>query len=358
MKEEKKQELISLLDHLISLSTIDGSEDKMNELFEYVKSITPDRLITKEYVFDKKPVLVIANTESVDLDLVFCCHIDVVPHQEYKLKEEGDILYGRGTFDMKGGCAASLLALFDEEVTKKVGIFLTSDEEISGNCVKQLLKIYRPKFGIIPDGGNNFQLIKEEKGRLLLEVKIKTKAAHAAEVYKGENAILALMDAYQKLIEKYPLPKTENDWISSICLTSIQGGTALNQVPDTATMLLDIRRIPSDKVEGFIDTLKEINHSLEITILQQETPYQTDVTAKQVQKFLTSCKEVLGKEVEIATSNATCDGIYFTEQNIPTVLMNPPGGNPHAENEFVSKSGLFKLYEIYVNYLKNFEKEG
>lgn len=353
-----KKEFMTVLEKFISFPTVDGKENEMVALLDYIKTLIPDGFYTKEYVFDHKPVLVITNTKEFDLDFVFCCHIDVVAHSSYQLIEDGDTLYGRGTFDMKGGTVAALLALFHQETSKKGGIFLTSDEELSGNCVKQLLEIYRPKFGIIPDGGNNFQLIKEEKGRLLLKVEIHTKSAHAAEVYHGENAILALMDAYNHLLQSYPLPKEENNWVSSVCLTDLKGGTALNQVPDYAVMHLDIRRIPSDSPDTFIDILKQANPNLVITVLQKETPYQTDLTSQEVKRFLTSAQEVLQKEIAISTSNATCDGIYFTEKKIPTVLMNPPGGNPHGEKEFVLKSGLFQLYEIYIQYLKNLEKEG
>ena len=309
MKKEEK-EIVSVLTKFISFPTVDGNETEMVKLFHYVKTLISNDYIVEEYVFKNKPALVIANTDSKELDVVFCSHIDVVPHDEYELKETGNCLYGRGTFDMKGGAVVSLLSFLHQSTSKKVGIFLTSDEEIGGNCVKELLEIYHPKFGIIPDGGNNFQLIKEEKGRLLLKVSITTNSAHAAELYKGENAIITLMNTYQKLIEKYPIPTSDTDWKTSICLTRMEGGIAYNQVPNYAEMVLDIRHIATDFKAEFKKYLKQIDSSLEIEILASESPYQTDVDDKMVQKYLQSVKKIWGK-ITISSSNSTCDGIYF-----------------------------------------------
>ena len=53
----------------------------MKKLLEYVKTLVPTNFIVKEYLFQTKPVLVISNTDSKELDIVFCTHIDVVPHR-------------------------------------------------------------------------------------------------------------------------------------------------------------------------------------------------------------------------------------------------------------------------------------
>lgn len=351
--KEKQEQIITVLKNFIAYPTIDGQEEEMKNLFSYIKTLVPKEYFIKEYQFEGKPTMVIANTEDTNLDVVFCCHIDVVPNKEYNLKEKDGILYGRGTFDMKGGAVVSLLAFLNQKLEKKVGIFLTSDEEISGNCTKQLLTIYNPRFGIIPDGGNNFDIIQAEKGRFLLRLKVHTKSAHAAQLYDGVNAVTTLMDAYQALIKHYPIPKKESDWRSSVCLTSIKGGNAYNQVPEDAEMILDIRRIPTDDKKTFIDIIKKSNPNIEVEILAQETPYETNIEDSNVQLFLQSMKQVLKKEPVITTANATCDGIYFAEKNIPTVLLNPPGGYPHSKDEFVKKEGLFQLYEIFINYLNN-----
>lgn len=352
MKKMEK-EIISVLKKMISFKTIDGNEEEMKSLLEYVKTLVSSDFVIKEYTFINKPVMVISNTDSKDLDVVFCTHIDVVPHEEYELIEKNDFLYGRGTFDMKGGTVVSLLAFLNQKTDKKVGIFLTSDEEIGGNCVRELLNIYHPKFGIIPDGGNNFDLIKEEKGRLLLKVSITTTSAHAAELYKGENAIITLFSVYQKLLKKYPVPNSDKEWKSSICLTHLSGGVAYNQVPDYAEMILDIRRITTDFKAEFINSLKKLDKRLKIEVLASETPYLTNIDDDMVKLYLKSVEKVLKKEPVITHSNSTCDGIYFTEKGIPTVLMNPSGGFAHAPNEFVEKESLFKLYEIYTDFLKN-----
>ena len=50
------------------------------------------------------------------------------------------------------------------------------------------------------------------------------------------------------------------------------------------------------------------------------------------------------------------DGIILgSEKNIPTIIMNPSGGNAHSQNEYVNIDSLKKLYEIYEKFIKKEE---
>ena len=185
-----KENIIEKLKKLMSYTTVDGNNNEFDKLFDYIKITMPKHLNFKEYEFNGKKSLVLSNTEDLNLDVIFATHIDVVPAKDYSFKEDEKNVYGRGTIDMKGQVAVCLELLFNHEYKQKVAMFITSDEEIDGNCVKQLLKTYNTKLAIVPDGGNNFKLIEEEKGLLQLKVKVSGKPAHASQPYNGENAII------------------------------------------------------------------------------------------------------------------------------------------------------------------------
>lgn len=203
-----------------------------------------------------------------------------------------------------------------------------------------------------PDGGTNFTLIKEEKGLLQLELSIKTKSAHASQPFNGENAIVKLYEVYETLIKKYPLPKDSTEYQTSINLSSLHGGIQTNQVPDSATMKLDIRYIAKDKPQDFISIISNTNPNIEIKTILSGPVFKTNLNNKSIKNYLKICKEILNKEIDIIGCESTSDAVYFSEKNIPTIIMNPDGYFPHCENEYVNKDSLVTLYNIYYEFIQ------
>lgn len=203
-----------------------------------------------------------------------------------------------------------------------------------------------------PDGGTNFELISEEKGLLQLELNIKTNSAHASQPFNGENAIVKLYEVYENLLKKYPLPKDNTEYLTSINLSSLNGGFQTNQVPDKATMKLDIRYIAKDKPQDFINIISNSNPNIEIKTILEGSVFKTNLNNKEIKKYLKICKETLGKKVNIIGCESTSDAVYFSEHNIPTIIMNPNGYYPHCENEYVNKESLLTLYNIYYKFIQ------
>ena len=54
-------------------------------------------------------------------------------------------------------------------------------------------------------------MIVEEKGALQLKVLAEGVSAHASQPFNGDNAIVKVMDVYNDLISKYPLPTSSDD---------------------------------------------------------------------------------------------------------------------------------------------------
>lgn len=111
---------------------------------------------------------------------------------------------------MKGQLSTIISLLKHNKTTKKIAFIITSDEEIGGYCCKEILKNYNSKLAVIPDASSNFNLVIEEKGLLQLELTAYGTTAHASEPYKGDNAILKLMNLYYKLLKYIQCQKIMN----------------------------------------------------------------------------------------------------------------------------------------------------
>lgn len=349
----KLDEILILLKDLINYPGVSKDKEATNKLLDQIKESIPANLFVKKHEFDGFGSLVISNTRDDDFDIVFCTHIDVVPCEEYKYSEDENNVYGRGAVDMKGQVAVCLTLFKHLDTSKKVALFITSDEEIAGNCAKQLVEIYpNIKLAIIPDGGKDFNFICEEKGQLQIKLSVQTKSSHASQPYNGVNAITVLYDCYLKLLEKYPLPKSSKDYKTSVTLSKLVGGDALNQVPGYAEMYLDIRNVANDKHDDILNLIKEINSEIKVDIMTAGIAFTSDIENENIKEYLKACKDVLGYDPKIVKTEATSDAIYFCAKNIPTALMNPIGDYPHCPNEYVNKNSLLDLYKIYEKILK------
>lgn len=352
--EEKLKEILEILKELVEFPSVSKEKEKSNELLEIIKNkYVSKNLYVKKYIFNGFSSLIISNTKEENFDIVFCTHIDVVPCEEYKYKEDEENVQARGAIDMKGQVSVCLSLMNGIQTDKKVALFITSDEEIDGACAKELVNLYpNIKLAIVPDGGKNFDLIVEEKGLLQIKLTAKTKTSHASQPYNGVNAITLLFDCYQELIKSYPIPTSIEDYKTSITLSKIEGGEALNMVPGNASMYLDIRHTAQDKKENIINKIKEINTDIDIEIINSGTEFITDPTNDNIKEYLEKCKEVLGYNPKQIKAESTSDAIYFYQKNIPTVLMNPIGDNPHCPDEYVNKKSLLDLYKIFEKLIK------
>lgn len=352
-----KNEIINLLKELLKFKTVKGERQEFKNIFKFIKNYLNDELFYTEYNFNGNTSCVISNTKDYNLDIIFSTHIDIVPANNYNFYEDNKNIYGRGTIDMKGSVAVLLKLINSIKTKKKIALFITSDEEQDGNCTYELLKIYKTKLAIVPDGGTNFNLIKEEKGLYRLKLSIKTKSAHSSQPFNGENAITKIMNIYNKIITKYPLPQNENEYITSVNLSRLMGGNADNQVPDYAEMILDIRHTSANSKNELLNFISSLDKDLNVKVLIEGPVFKTDLNNKNIKDYIEICKNILKREIKIIGCESTSDAIYFSELNIPTIIMNPNGYYAHCPNEYVNKNSLYTLYKIYKKFIEGDDNE-
>ena len=346
-----KEKIIKTMLDLMSFKTYKDNKEEFIKLINYIKNKFNLLNIIEEDINNNK-CLIISNYKDIsNFDVLFCCHCDVVYTDDWSIKTDNDNVYGRGSIDMKGSLAVCLELMNSINTTKKIGLMITSDEELDGFCCKSLLEKYTSSLAIIPDGGTNFNFIKEEKGLLQLELSIKTKSSHASRPWEGVNAIVELFNVYEKLLKIYPLPKNELDYITSINLGEIKGGNSFNSVAQSCIMKLDIRYTSDTNKVEIINNLKKINKNIDIKVVLESSIFITDLNNENIKKYIDCCSEVLNKKIDIVGCETSSDAVYFYEKNIPTIIMNPIGGNPHCDNEFVNMNSLVDLFNIYKKFI-------
>jgi succinyl-diaminopimelate desuccinylase len=290
--------------------------------------------------------------------IAFLAHTDTVPvgdperwtKDPFGKDREGDILYGRGTTDMKAGATAFLAiikAIKELEAPLPIApVFIgTADEEVLMRGAENLLiqKDFQkpPEFAVIGEP-TGLQLGVAEKGIFQTKVRAKGLAAHGARPDLGANAIDACYEIIENIRATMP---TEPDQLGAptMSLGVIRGGTKINVVADFCEAELDFRFGPS-YTPGTMESIVE----KACTILQnpREGAYEeihrlpaleTQIDHPFIQN-LSKELEALGKEPKITgLTYATDAAIAIPAWEIPFLIFGPGDQEVlHVVDEWVS----------------------
>src|SRR5204862_5275755 len=134
-------------------------------------------------------------------------HLDVVPApaEQFEPHVDGDRLYGRGAYDMKGGLAAMMCATRDlmAQDTVRVHFVCVCDEESEEDQNRGSDFVVR-EMGIHGDFAltgepTDMQIGVQAKGVLLLRLEVQGRAAHGSTPWLGDNAVLKAMAVFRAI---------------------------------------------------------------------------------------------------------------------------------------------------------------
>ena len=170
--------------------------------------------------------------------------------EQFEPRVEGDRLIGRGAYDMKGGLAAMMCALKDLEHQDRVRVRLVcvpdeESEEIDERSTDAVVTRGLGGDFAITGEPTDLHIGVEAKGVLVMRIEVRGRAAHSSTPWLGDNAVLKAIDVF-RAIESLPFTRESSEMFDrpSINLGRIEGGDALNKVPDACTMAVDVRYLP------------------------------------------------------------------------------------------------------------------
>lgn len=238
-----------------------------------------------------------------------------------------------------------------------LAVMITTDEEIGGeNGVKHLLnKGYRSKVCFLPDGGQNWEIQKAAKGVLHLKIGAGGKSAHGSRPWLGVNAIDELMEFLGKIKNLFPKePCGDKDHFhSTVNIGRIEGGKAVNQIPDWAQALVDIRLIPEDQIR-IPKEIKKISHNfkqIKTEVLASGQSFKIDLDNPYLKLFTKIAESETKKKTVFITSHGSSDARYFAQRKIPVIATRPSGGGHHSENEWIDLKDLERFYRVLKRFV-------
>jgi succinyl-diaminopimelate desuccinylase len=293
--EQYRSELAEICSQLIQRPSA-HPEGKTVECVSYIEAYF-ERWGVRTEIFktnEDKPNLVARVGQGMGKKIVWVGHLDVVPpgnpdnwtFPPYcgKIGEDGTI-WGRGSSDMKGACAAAMVAARVlnefETIPNSVDFWFTADEEIGGGEGALWLAqtgILEGDVCIIGDGTPGTPLTPSIdlgcKGAVWTKILAQGKTAHGSRPFLGDNALDKLLRVipHVKKIADFPLDVPSeldpvltstinymmNEQLNdqqklalkrlfhypSVTLNVLNGGVKINVVPDSAEAHFDIRLTP------------------------------------------------------------------------------------------------------------------
>ncbi|MGZ4198158.1 MAG: M20 family metallopeptidase [Solirubrobacteraceae bacterium] len=291
--------------------------------------------------------------------VVFHGHLDVVPgrDEQYEPRVDGDKLFGRGAYDMKGALAAMMCALKDVERQERVRVRLVcvpdeESEELDERATEGVVKRGLGGNFAITGEPTDLHIGVEAKGVLAMSIEVHGRAAHSSTPWLGDNAVLKAIDVF-RAIETLPFSRESSEMFDrpSINLGRIMGGDALNKVPDECTMAVDIRYLPG---QDPAEILAQIGSIPEIDVTR--TFIWPPVSVARSDPYVRALREAVARSIRGEAMSVGRDGASdaasFLGAGIPAVEFGPGGGGHHGPEEWVSLSSLARYRRALGDFIR------
>lgn len=372
------EECRKVLERLVRVDTCqpEGNEGKLADL---IRQMLPEGLECRKLVHSSQRASLVVKVEGEaeegglaligHLDTVACSEQDGWAYPPHQAEVKGDILYGRGAADMKGGDAAMILTLQQiarsgKKPGRPIYFCFTADEESKGmgicsiveeKCLDQVEEVIicepsDEKIGIC------------EKGALWLRTAVRGKASHASRPELGVNAVeygIHFANRLKAAVEgNKSHPILGQDTVS---VTRFDGGVMTNIIPASAQMELDIRTVPGTSHDDIIRTADDICKEImsmhpavhmEVEVLNNRPALETPQDSPFVRRVMETAKRT--------GISGEPKGLYFYTdasqmmfgRTVPFVIAGPgDDALAHCVNEHISLSSVARYTELYSRYI-------
>jgi succinyl-diaminopimelate desuccinylase len=345
-------------------------------------------LSTEQYAVDPaKPNLIATLQGKSDRVLCFNGHVDTVPFDADEWtrdplgERDDDRLYGRGATDMKGQIASMLStarAYVETETTPPATLrfVLVSDEEIGGDAgLPALLEAGRLQADACVIGEptceeGRHSVTVADRGSIWLTMEANGEAAHGSRPVLGVNAIDRLYDAVTVLRERFgtqalSLDPTIDPIIEesvayyepimgettarelfeypTINLGTVEGGEAINSVPQSARAEIDIRLTAGVQTPDVLADIRDCAADCEgVTIADVSWSVGTaePIDSPLVKAVVSAAEETTGERVYRRSATGGGDAKNLRNNGIPTVEFALGTDTVHAVDEYTTVDAL------------------
>ena len=303
--------------------------------------------------------------------LLFESHVDTVSTagmtvDPFRVKTEGDRLYGRGACDTKGSGAAMLWALQDYVRAAKrphnVGLLFALDEEARMTGAKAFaateLKSFLPRLrGVIVGEPTLMRPVIATNGVMRWKTITRGRAAHSSVPANGKSAISAMLRVVDALETRYVPTVTGSHPLTgraAMSVNVIRGGTQVNIIPEYCEIECDRRTIPGEteaQVWAEVDAVLA-GHDVERSDVYV-VPSMGDELSRDFLKLLQPVLTRHGLETVGRGEPYVTDASHFGAAGAAAIVIGPGDlAQAHTKDEWVSRRQLAQAVAVYGDLMR------
>lgn len=289
--------------------------------------------------------------------VVIAGHLDTVPENgNLPARLDGDILWGLGSCDMKGGVAVALkLAAQLREPVRDLTFVFYEAEEIAarynglGRIAREHPQWLAGDFAILMEP-SNAGVEAGCQGTMRVDLRTAGERSHSARWWMGSNAIHALAPALATLAEYSPR-EVEIDGLlyrEGLNAVGVTGGVSGNVIPDEAALTVNYRFAPDRSEQEALAHLHEVFAGYELVVTDSAPGALPGLSRPAAAAFV----EAVGGQV--GPKFGWTDVAKFTLLGIPAVNFGP--GDPsfaHKADEHVPVAHLHSVHESLMRWLSS-----
>jgi acetylornithine deacetylase len=262
-------------------------------------------------------------------------------------------LYGRGSCDTKGALAAFLHGVCSHldaggRLRFNVIMLAAADEEYQFTGARHAVEHgLKADFGIVGEP-TRLRIVRAHKGVTRWRIVTRGVAAHSAYPERGTNAIYAMGHVLERLEEygKTLRGSAGHPLLGSPSLSAgvIEGGEAVNIVPDRCSVELDRRTLPGETTE---EVLGGARRSLRMVPGWEFDPPHLAVAGMEVPEgspvvgLLSGAMAGEGRDVHVESAQYATDAGIYNGAGIPCVVFGPGDiAQAHTAEEWIDLENL------------------
>lgn len=343
-------DLTTLFRQVVDVESVSGNERQLADLVEAAMRDLPHLRVVRD------GDTVVARTELGRAQrVVIAGHLDTVPVAgNLPCRIEGDLVFGRGTCDMKGGVAVALACAAQLSAPNRDVTWIFYDHEEVAAEDNSLTRIARDH----PEwlAGDLAVLMEPTsagveggcQGTMRFDVATRGVAAHSARSWLGRNAIHAAAELLDRLAAYQPR-QVEVDGLTyreGMNAVAITGGIASNVVPDACTITVNFRFAPDRDEADALAHCREVFAGFDLMVTDFAAGARPGLDRPIAQEFLAA----VGGEPR--PKYGWTDVARFSALGVPALNFGPADpGKAHADDECCPVADLYTCRDALLRWL-------
>jgi acetylornithine deacetylase len=358
---------VALLQRLVRLNSVNpllegggpGERDMVDALLERLAGLPLEMRVLEETPGRPTLVATLRGTGG-GRSLLFNAHTDTVgiagmTEDPFSGRIVDGRLYGRGSYDMKGGLAAAVEAVAalaaGPRLRGDVVLAAVADEEFGSLGTEELLRHVRTDAAIVTEP-TALDLCSAHKGFAWVEITVEGRAAHGSRPDLGIDANLAMGAVLANLAalarDLGTRPAHPLLGRASLHCATLRGGTAWSTYAAQCTLQVERRLLPGETGPEAFEEIARAAAPHAARLVFWREPFETSAGTPFARVVAEAVHKVRGVKPAITGQTPWFDAALLAAAGIETIILGSGGAGAHEAVEWADTASLDTLAQSLV----------